>query len=230
MTYFKLFFDSLELLEPLDDAERGRLFTALLRYANTGEIPPLSGNERFIFPVFRRQLERDQAEYSAYAQRQRVNGSKGGRPKTYKEKPMVFAETEKTQDEDQNKDQEQDKNKHQDEEEDPAVAVAVAAWGEQIGISLSAKARRELAEFSREMGSACCQRAFEAALDAGKRNWSYVRGVLRTKRDQGVRSPEDWDRLERQREQSKGGTYPYNTDRVKKNTQWMEDFLAEQTL
>ena len=48
MTYIKLFVDYLDAIEPLGDAERGRLFTALLDYARTGEAPRLSGNERFI--------------------------------------------------------------------------------------------------------------------------------------------------------------------------------------
>ena len=233
MTYFKLFFDSLELLEPLDDAERGRLLTALLQYANSGEIPALSGNERFLFPVFKRQLERDQAEYSEYAQRQRANGNKGGRPRANRENPVVFSETRKTQDDDQEQNKEQNQEQHQDEEEDTAVAVAAAAWGEGAGISLSAKARRELARFVRQMGPDCCQRAFEAAQDAGKHSWSYVRGVLQTKQEQGVRSAEDWDRLERQREQWKkggknGAACQPNTERIQKNTGWLEKFLMEQ--
>ena len=43
MTYIKLFIDYLEAIEPLGDAERGRLFTALLQYAKTGEAPQLGG-------------------------------------------------------------------------------------------------------------------------------------------------------------------------------------------
>lgn len=85
LTYFKLFFDSQELLEPLDDAERGRLFSALLHYARTGEVPALSGGERYIFPVFRQQLDRDQAEYEQLSQRRRANGAKGGRPRKCRE-------------------------------------------------------------------------------------------------------------------------------------------------
>lgn len=57
--YVKLFPDSLDLLELLGDAERGRLFTAVLIYAQTGEVGHLSGNERFIFPAFKGQIDRD---------------------------------------------------------------------------------------------------------------------------------------------------------------------------
>ena len=114
LSYFKLFFDSLALLEPLDDAERGRLFTALLQYANTGEAPVLTGGERYLFPVFRRQLDRDQAEYEQTAQRRRANGAKGGRPRACeepcKENHVVFSETQKSQDKDKEKDKDKDKD------------------------------------------------------------------------------------------------------------------------
>ena len=53
MIYIRLFLDYLEAIEPLGDAERGRLFTALLEYARTGEAPQLGGNERFLFPMMR---------------------------------------------------------------------------------------------------------------------------------------------------------------------------------
>lgn len=234
MTYFKLFFDSLELLESLDDAERGRLFTALLRYANTGEIPALSGGERYIFPVFRQQLDRDREEYRQFSRRQRANGARGGRPR---QNPVVFPETQKTQD----KDKGQDKGQGQDKEEDKdgaaaaAEAAAVAAaWGEKMGSPLSDKGRRELAGFAGDMGVECCLRAFDAALDAGRPTWAYTRGILAGKQRQGVRSPEDWDRLERQRVQARGGgcrpggdPQP-DTGRIRRSGDWLEAFLAEQ--
>ncbi len=59
ITYIKLFVDYLDAIEPLGDAERGRLFTALLQYARSGEVPQLCGNERFLFPMMRAQVDRD---------------------------------------------------------------------------------------------------------------------------------------------------------------------------
>lgn len=61
--YIKLFLDYLDALEPLSDAERGRLFTALLEYGRTGEAPHLTGNERFLFPMMRAQIDRDFAAW-----------------------------------------------------------------------------------------------------------------------------------------------------------------------
>ena len=65
VTYIKVFVDWLDAIEPLGDAERGRLFTSLLEYARTGAVPQLNGNERFIFPMMRAQVARDIAQMEA---------------------------------------------------------------------------------------------------------------------------------------------------------------------
>lgn len=57
MQYLQIFADKEELLEPFDDAERGRLFTAMMRYALHCEEIPLAGNERFIWPVFKQMID-----------------------------------------------------------------------------------------------------------------------------------------------------------------------------
>ena len=62
MEYFLAYHSYLESMEPLSDAERGRLFTALLEYSRTGVAPQLGGNERFIFPLVKAQIDRDRAK------------------------------------------------------------------------------------------------------------------------------------------------------------------------
>lgn len=57
MQYLQIFADKEELLAPFDDAERGRLFTAMLRYALHCEETELSGNERFVWPVFKQMID-----------------------------------------------------------------------------------------------------------------------------------------------------------------------------
>lgn len=117
------------------------------------------------------------------------------------------------------------------------VAAVVAVFQERTGAWLSASGREELAEFLAVMDRECCLRAFDAAVDAGKPSWAYVRGVLRQKREQGVRCLEDWDRAEAEWEQGrKAGKTIAGTpkdvqpspERVKKNAEWLEKFLKEQ--
>lgn len=57
--YFCCYHSYLEAMEQLNDAEKGRLFTACLQYSMTGEAPQLSGNERYVFPTFKSQIDRD---------------------------------------------------------------------------------------------------------------------------------------------------------------------------
>lgn len=90
---FNAYHSYLTAIEPLNDAERGRLFTALLIYSSTGEVPDLRGNERFVFPQMKWQIDRDKGSYDDFCARQSENGKKGGRPK----KPPVNSETQKTQ-------------------------------------------------------------------------------------------------------------------------------------
>ena len=69
---------NLEAIEPLNDAERGRLFTACLQYSMTGIEPELHGNERFIFPTIQSQIDRDREKYDRKCEKNRENGTRGG--------------------------------------------------------------------------------------------------------------------------------------------------------
>ena len=62
---FNAYHSYLKSIEPLNDSERGRLFTALLEYSSTGIAPELRGNERFVFPAMKEQIDRDREKYEA---------------------------------------------------------------------------------------------------------------------------------------------------------------------
>ena len=133
LTYFKLFFTYLDAIQPLADDERGRLFTALLQYANTGEVPELTGNERFLFPMLKAQLDRDSAAYEAESERisklrseagkksaqvkatKSTNGNKSQQVLTSVDKCQQNQQTptKPTKDKDKDKDKEEDKGKEE---------------------------------------------------------------------------------------------------------------------
>lgn len=73
---FNAYHSYLKAIEPLNDAERGRLFTACLQYSMTGEAQKLSGNERFIFPIMAAQIDRDKEKYDAKCKKQSERAKK----------------------------------------------------------------------------------------------------------------------------------------------------------
>lgn len=73
MRYIKVFTDFAKNLEPLSDAECGRLLRSMLEYAETGAIPELRGNERFVWPLAKSKIDRDAAEYAEMCKRNKRN-------------------------------------------------------------------------------------------------------------------------------------------------------------
>lgn len=72
MKYLKVFTDFEEAIEPINDAEAGRLFRAMLKYARTGETPQFSGNERYVWPTAKLHIDRE----VAFSEKQRRNATK----------------------------------------------------------------------------------------------------------------------------------------------------------
>lgn len=80
-SHLKVYFDFEAKTAEYSDEEKGRLLLAMLRYARDGEEQTLTGNERFVFPVFRAQIDEDIKAYDTKV----LNGSRGGRPVMNKE-------------------------------------------------------------------------------------------------------------------------------------------------
>lgn len=98
----------LKALEPYGDAEKGRIWTTLLEYSNGLAIDGhSSGNERFILPMLLDQIDRDAEKREQFAEKQRENGKKGGRPPKPKEtqqNPENPTQAKKAKDKNKNKD------------------------------------------------------------------------------------------------------------------------------
>lgn len=76
MKYLKIYADFAACLTNLSYAERGRLFTAMLNYVATGEESDLSGNERFVWPVAKKNMDQARETYGRKAQTARENAQK----------------------------------------------------------------------------------------------------------------------------------------------------------
>ena len=81
-SYVKAFYDWPEQMSALKDEEKGRLFVAILKYGETGEIPEMQGAERILFPVFKAQIDREagRSEAGKKAVNSRWNKEKAEEP------------------------------------------------------------------------------------------------------------------------------------------------------
>lgn len=206
--YVKLWVSYESYFEPFSDVEVGRLVRAMMKYRVSREEPKFNGNERFIWPAIRRDIDESMAAQESIASVNRENGKKGGRPpKNEKpdgipenpENPSGFPKTEKSQGQ-RTRTKDKDKGQGQDNARARDLAAVMSVYLDKINPNPSQTSLDELKAYTEAMGSAVCLRAIDAALDAGKANWSYIRAILRNKQSQGVHCLSDWERQEARRQ------------------------------
>ena len=181
----------LKALEPYGDAEKGRIWTTLLEYSNGLAIDGhSSGNERFILPMLLYQIDRDAEKREQFAEKQRENGKKGGRPPKPKE-----TQTKKAKD--KNKDKDKDKNKDniipvgttpapvQEDFFDPDFATCFQHYEQNCGTApryISERITEALQKFTADL---ICLTIDDAAA-ANARNWQYISRILERCEQQGI--------------------------------------------
>ena len=86
MKYLKVWTSFRKVIEPLQDAEKGRLFDMMLLYAEEGTDPAnFAGNERFVWPAAKQIIDLAAEK----AEKLRQNGSKGGTAKSENMKALA---------------------------------------------------------------------------------------------------------------------------------------------
>ena len=71
-----VYHDMIPALEALSDAEVGRLIKGALRYGATAELPTFSGNERFTWPLFMSQIDKEKIDHEKRSLINRENALK----------------------------------------------------------------------------------------------------------------------------------------------------------
>lgn len=207
--YFCAYHSYLENMELLNSEERGRLFTALLEYSKDGTLIPLTGNERFVFPGIRSQIDRDKEQWKKTDEQQASYGRKGGRPRKkppdgenekatllndtdkkggFSEKGSLFSKSlEKEKKKDKEKDKDNISSSTATAESD--ISACVQAYEQNIGPI----ARAAFDDISRQLtdlpADLICEAIGEAALN-NKRSWNYVKAILKRCREQNILSVE----------------------------------------
>lgn len=198
--YFCAYHSYLENMELLNSEERGRLFTALLEYSKDGTLIPLTGNERFVFPGIRSQIDRDKAQWEQIDNVKTANGRKGGRPKKAEtekangldenlKNQQVISVSKKSLEKEKKKDKEKDKNNISSSTAtaESDISACVQAYEQNIGPI----ARAAFDDISRQLtdlpADLICEAIGEAALN-NKRSWNYVKAILKRCREQNILS------------------------------------------
>ena len=198
MEYLKIWCSFSEIIEPLNDSERGRLFTAMLEYAESGVLPDFKGNERYVWPAAKQNIDRARCEND----RQKANGSKGGRPrKETQENQVKPTETQENQVKPTETLKDNNKENITPKKEENVNARAVAEMPFDLtesDIHSSMLQDRQIEEAAKSIGlqtteagmirgrELCRKYGLDKVLDAISKSvdvpkWAYVEGVLKGK-------------------------------------------------
>lgn len=217
--YIKLFTDYDETFDEMSDAEAGRLIKAVLHYGASGETRTLSGGERLVFGIIRRQIDRDNESAVAH----REAGLLGGRPKT-KQNQTEPNETKQNQTEPNRamtKEEDKDKEKEKDisaaaRARDESHSYQHTGIGDLVSANLKAmsgKSWEDLRAFMAEMPEELIRWAILDSVDHGGNTWAYVRKVLCSLQEAGITTVAEAEkRSESYRQAKRGGGRIAQTD------------------
>ena len=110
MKYLKIFTDFLQDMEPLSDDERGRLISAMLRYAEDQTEPDLTGNERFLWGTAKKQIDGQIEAYLNQCEVNRRNRNESSRTVTNRHESSRIVTKEDESSQEKEKEKEQEKN------------------------------------------------------------------------------------------------------------------------
>ena len=186
MKYLKIWTSFLDLISTLEYDEIGRLFEMMLIYAESGKEPEdIDGNERFLWPVAKQQID-FAAERNEVL---RQNGMKGGRPKTKQNqsKPTETNENQTKPDESWKEKKRNEKEKNEKESfinDDNARVISdeqerVLDAAEDAGFKMSNDVRAALIALYADHGLQKILDSLKSCVDHGAPNLAYLKAVLK---------------------------------------------------
>lgn len=200
--YMMLFLDWIEQTEALTDAEKGRLIDVLVKYfRGDGDWQArLKGNEQFVFPVFKAQLDRQKAQ----REKARESGRKGSQAKRSERQHNNNNNKNDNKDEHDNENEHENQSSSLEEEEDiyqqspQGIAGAIAReWLRDFGKPANPKTVEVLALWAQRKGYDRPDFIEEAITAAALRNASdpvgYIIALFKDWRSRGINEVEDLD-------------------------------------
>ena len=194
LEYVPVFWDWIEVTGELNDQEKGRLIDAMVMYSRGGDWQDrIKGNERYLFPAFRQQIERARTMSEKRADAG-ATGGKQAQANASKAK-QIQANASKRKQTQANA----SKIAKKEEEKEKVVATTdsgggflteaeaqalsarldeVYAEAERCGFTCTAREIDELTALASEHGAERVCDAIRIASDRGKPNLGYLRGIL----------------------------------------------------
>ena len=78
---FLMYLDYEEQFDLLTNEQIGQLMRAIIKYEKTQEIPEMEGMVKMAFSFIKTQLDRDREKYNKKCEKNKENGTRGGRPR-----------------------------------------------------------------------------------------------------------------------------------------------------
>lgn len=192
--YVPVFWDWIEVTGELNDQEKGRLIDAMVMYSRGGDWQDrIKGNERYLFPAFRQQIERART-MSEKRSDAGATGGKQAQANASKAKQIQANASKRNQTQ-----ANASKIAKKEEEKEKVVATTdsgggflteaeaqalsarlgeVYAEAERCGFTCTAREIDELTALAAEHGAERVCDAIRIASDRGKPNLGYLRGIL----------------------------------------------------
>lgn len=122
---YKSFYEPLKILS---NEQLGKLFRAIFEYQVNG-IEKVEPDIKMAFEFFKNQFRLDNEKYEKIVERNKINGSKGGRPKTQEnpKNPLGFKKPKKA-----DKDKEKEKDKEKDKDNDTTITSSIYDFLENV--------------------------------------------------------------------------------------------------
>ena len=199
MEYLKIWTSFREVIAPLCDDEKGRLFDAMLQYAESGREPDLEGNERFVWPAARQIINRT-------AQKAEILRQNGSSPKNKDKQNEANQSKNKQSEAKQSKPEQSEatysiKKSNSNNTPTPTTTrtredqfgevldldpVIVTIQRELTGMTMDHY--DDLETYRQDLGDDLIIEAVNDAVAHGVRQWAYVRKVLARYLRDGIRT------------------------------------------
>ena len=194
LEYVPVFWDWIEVTGELNDQEKGRLIDAMVMYSRGGDWQDrIKGNERYLFPAFRQQIERARAMSEKRADAGATGGKQAQANASKAEQNKANASKRKQTQANASKIAKKEEEEKKEvattgcgggfltEDEAQSLSASldeVYAEAERCGFTCTAREIDELTALAAEHGAERVCDAIRIASDRGKPNLGYLRGIL----------------------------------------------------